>query len=502
VSWFSERFPGLAKHLAILRAAWADQNIIDRTSKPKTDHEFLPAALEIMEKPPSPGFRWLLLLLCALFTIAIIWSVFGKIDVVAVAGGKTVPTGNAKTIQPMEIGTVRVIHVRNGQFVRRGDLLLELDPTFANAEEVQSSQTLLAAQIVAARNRALLNHVQGGDASFIAPAGTSPDVAETQRQYVTIAISEYEAELASLRQQRAEKAAELAASRAEIAKLRQTLPYVDQQLQARAELVAQGFYSRMQLLEYEQQRVEHRRNIDVQTANAQRALAGIANIDAQIARLRQTFGKSAVTDLVEASDKADTAAQEVRKSKQRQRFQVLRAPVDGVVQQLAVTTIGGVVQPAEALMVIVPCAEPARGGVKDPRACKIAVEVEVFVLNKDVGFVKAGQRVAVKLETFNFTDYGMIDGIVDFVSRDAIDLAQQPAGSTKDRNGKPTAQGLVYAARISLQCGMGNPSRSPLCDRVQPGMSVQAEIKTGKRRIIQFLISPISQTIEEAGRER
>jgi hemolysin D len=502
MSWLADRFPNMAKHMRVLGAAWGDQNEAERTAKPKSDHEFLPAALEIMEKPPSPGLRWLLLMLCALFAIAIGWAFIGRIDVVAVAGGKTIPTGNAKIIQPIEIGTVRVIHVRNGQFVRKGDLLLEFDPTFANADEAQSSQTLLAAQVIAARNRALLGHVQGGSSTFIAPAGTPVDVADTERQFIQIAIGEYEAEAASLRQQRAEKAAELAGSRAEVQKLRETLPYVDQQLKARADLVAQGYYSRMQMLEYEQQRTEHRRNIDVQNANAARARAGMGNIDAQLARLRQSFGKGAVTDLVEATDKANTASQELRKSEQRQRFQELRAPVDGVVQQLAVTTIGGVVQPAQSLMVIVPCATPADGAPLDPSNCKVSVEVEAFVQNKDVGFIAVGQRVAVKLESFNFTDYGMIEGVVDVISRDAIDLAQQPAGSTKDAKGKPTAQGLVYAARISLQCAPSNATRAPLCDRVQPGMSVQAEIKTGKRRIIQFLLSPISQTVDEAGRER
>jgi hemolysin D len=502
MSWLSDRFPNVAKHISVLRAAWHDQDKAERNAKPRSDHEFLPAALEIMEKPPSPGLRWLLLLLCALFALALGWSLIGRIDVVAVAGGKTIPAGNAKVIQPIEIGTVRVIHVRNGQYVKQGDLLLEFDPTFADADQVQSSQTLQAAQVVAARNKALLGHILGENSDFIAPNGTPEDIAQTERQLIRIAIGEYEAEMASLRQQRAEKAAELAASQAEVRKLRETLPYIDQQLQARADLVAQGYYSRMQLLEYEQQRTEHRRNIDVQSANAARARAGMGNLDAQMARLRQSFGKGAVTDLVEATDKANTASQDLRKSVQRQRFQEVRAPVDGVVQQLAVTTIGGVVQPAQALMVIVPCTTPTNGQAPEPSTCKVALEVEAFVQNKDVGFIAIGQRVAVKLESFNFTDYGMIEGVVEVISRDAIDLAQQPAGSAKDDKGKPAAQGLVYAARISLRCAPADPTRSPLCDKVQPGMSVQAEIKTGKRRIIQFLLSPISQTIDEAGRER
>ena len=110
--------------------------------------------------------------------------------------------------------------------------------------------------------------------------------------------------------------------------------------------------------------------------------------------------------------------------------------------------------------------------------------------------------MAVKLEAFNFTDYGLIEGTVETISRDAIDQNQEPAGASRDANGRPVQPGLVYAARIVLACGPADPRRSPLCDRVRPGMAAQAEIKTGRRRIIRYLLSPISQAVSEAGRER
>ncbi|MHA6316233.1 HlyD family efflux transporter periplasmic adaptor subunit [Altererythrobacter sp. CAU 1778] len=188
----------------------------------------------------------------------------------------------------------------------------------------------------------------------------------------------------------------------------------------------------------------------------------------------------------------------MRKAERRRQYQELRAPVDGVVQQLTVTTVGSVVQPAQPLMVIVPCSK----ATEDRASCNSSISVEAFVQNKDIGFVKVGQRVAVKLEAFNFTDYGLIEGTVVDISRDAIDQSDAPAGSVRDENGRPVQPGLVYAAKISLPCEPGNPERAPLCDRVQPGLAVQAEIKTGQRRIIQYLLSPIRQALGEAGRER
>ena len=471
MSAIAERFPTVSRHLAVLRDAWGNQNEADRNHKSIEEHEFLPAALEIMEKPPSPGLRLLMLALCSLFTVALLWSFFGRIDVVAVATGKTMPMANVKVIQAMEISGVRAIHVRNGQRVRKGQLLIELDNTMAGADEAQATRGLLSAQISRARNDALLAHLRGRPARFAAPPGTPGEVAATQNMVIASAVAEYEAERASLSQSRAERSAELAGSLAEISKLRQTLPLIDQQLEARRQLGARGHYPMLKVLEYEQLRVEHLQNIQVQESVAAKARASIGNIDAQTARLRQTFAKAASTEMATAEDESSVRGEELRKSERRRSLQHLVSPVDGVVQQLAVHTVGGVVQPAEPLMVIV------------PSGSDIAVDAQI--LNKDIGFVREGQEVRVKLEAFPFTDYGLIEGVVETISRDAI---------------QDEKLGLIYAARIRLARNyivLGTRHQP-----IGPGMAVQAEVKTGERRIIQYLLSPISQTVAEAGRER
>lgn len=484
---FAARFPALARHVAIFRASWRMQDAADANERPRTDHEFLPAALEIMEKPPSPGLRWLMLSLAGLFTIGLAWSFIGKVDVIATATGKVVPSGNVKVIQPIEIGYVRAIHVKNGQHVNAGDLLVELDPTLAGADAAQASSNLLTSEVVAARNSALLGHLGGGKAAFAAPAGTSAEVVRTQQQYVRSSIAEYEGEKASLVQQRAERSAELAGSMAEIAKLERTLPLVEQQLAARQELADKGYFAKIRLLEYEQLKVEHEQNIEVQRAQAAQARAAIGNIDAQLMRLRGSFGKLAVAELSESQEKSGLAREEVTKSVRRAAFQQLRAPVSGTVQQLVLNTIGGVVQPAQPLMIIVP---------DDAEAV-----VEAHILNRDIGFIREGQAVRVKLEAFPFTDYGIVPGTVESISRDAIDMPAQGGEAKGERpSGPPPPQGLVYSARIRLaQRTIRVGSRD---QRIGPGLAVQAEIKTGERRIIQYLLSPIAQMADEAGRER
>jgi hemolysin D len=477
----ADRFPTLRRHMAVLREAWKQENEASKSRRPIAEHEFLPAALEIMEKPPSPGLRYLLLLMCGLFALAIAWSFFGKVDVVAVATGKTLPSANVKLIQPMEIGVVRAIHVRNGQRVRKGQLLVELDSTLAGAEESQATQGLLTARIAEARNDALLAHLSGRSVRFVVPAGTPPEIATTQREMIRSSIAEYEAERASLIQSRAERSAELAGSLTEIAKLRETLPLVEQQLAARRDLSRRGHFSKLKLLEYEQLRVEHIKSIEVQESAAARARATIANITAQLAKLRESFAKSAVTELSTAEGEAGQRVEELRKSERRRSLQQLVAPVDGIVQQLAIHTVGGVVQPAQALMVIVP-----EGG---------GIEVEAQILNKDIGFIREGQPVRVKLEAFPFTDYGLVEGVVENISRDAI---QQEAGA--GANGKAAAPALVYSARIRLE--RSTIEAGGRTQPIGPGLAVQAEIKTGERRIIQYLLSPISAAMDEAGRER
>lgn len=246
-------------------------------------------------------------------------------------------------------------------------------------------------------------------------------------------------------------------------------------------------------------RAEHLRNIEVQQANRTRAEASVRRLDVELDALRAGFGQTAMTDLAEANDRAGLATEELRKSERRRRYQELRAPVDGVVQQLAVSTVGGVVQPAQPLMVIVPCRS---GDASSAASCNSGITVEAFVQNRDIGGVSVGDRVAIKLEASNFTDHGLLEGTVTNISRDAIDQSQGAASATRDESGQPVQPGLVYAAKIELACGADDPARHALCDRVQPGMSVQAEIKTGTRRIIQYLLSPISKTMSEAGREQ
>lgn len=464
-------FEGVRKHWGVFREARKLDREEAKTRKPTHEKDFLPAALEILEKPASPAGRAIGLAILVFFGIAVGWSIIGRVDVVAMAPGRIIPTERVKVVQPAEIGVIRKIHVRDGQKVEAGDVLIELDPTFSGADQEQAREALSSARLAAARANALIAWVDGGSPDITAPQRARPTAIITQQRLVRSEISEYEAQVASLVQQAEESAADLAVVGEQITRLTATLPLLEEQVEARAELVELGLNSRLTFLELQERLVGHRQDILIQREQKKRVEASILTLTRRRELLAEEFRGAAIAILVEAEDEIALREQELAKADQRRAMQQLRAPVSGFVQQLAVHTIGGVVQPAEPLMVIVPTDGE--------------LVVEAMVLNKDIGFVSVGDAVEVKLEAFPFTKYGVIHGTLEDLSMDAI----------QDEN-----MGLVYAARISLKSDtiMVQGKTVPL----GPGMTATAEIKTGKRRLIEFLMSPLLRYKDEALRER
>lgn len=462
---------GLARHWQVFTSAWAMDAEAARNRRRKLETEFLPAALEVVETPASPLARGGLWFLIIAVVLALLWSFVGKLDVVITAPGKIIPSERVKVVQPTELGVVRAIHVEDGQEVRAGQVLIELDPTTTSAEDTQARTGLAAAELDRARSRAMMSYLSGGGIRFMPPAGTPAEMAAVQLNLIRSQIEEYEARRGVLNRQRSEHGAELAAAQAEEAKLQETLPLLDRQLNGRRTLAEKGYYPKLKVLELEEQRVERLRNIDVQAAQAQKAHAAIAGIDEQLGQLRAELMRSSVKDYSDAADNERLRRSEIDKTNMRNRLMRITSPVDGVVQQLSIHTLGGVVQPAQALLVVV------------PRTPKLLVEAKV--LNKDVGFVRVGQPVRVKVDAFPFTDYGTVNARLVGISPDAVEDEKL---------------GLYYVARVRLDEDVLRYAGRAA--RLTPGMSVSAEIKTARRRIIQYLLSPLVTRFDEAGRER
>ncbi len=215
----------------------ATKNIISFPSREngasKDERAFLPAALEIVETPPSPIGRAIGATLVAIFCLALIWASVGHVDIVASATGEIVPSGRVKVIQPLEIGVVRAINVHDGQSVKAGDVLIELDPTMTEAEQGHIRGDLIAAQLDVARLRAELDNSDNPESEFQPPSGASPDLISMERKFLFQQIEEYRAKLASLDGQRAQKAAERDTIVATIDKLEADEPIIAQRVDIR-----------------------------------------------------------------------------------------------------------------------------------------------------------------------------------------------------------------------------------------------------------------------------
>ena len=465
-----------------------------RRPQPKRREElaFLPAALEIVETPPSPIGRAIGSAIILLFCMALIWAWWGTIDIVASATGKILPSGRVKVIQPLETGVVRSIRVQDGQAVKAGDVLIELDPTANEAERDHLRNDLLAERLNIARLRAALS---GGDnlaADFVPPAGADPELISTQRQLLLNQVTEHRAKIAALARQQAQKEAEQATTAATIHKLETIIPVVQSRVDIRKTLVEKELGSKLNYFEVFQLLVEQQEELSVQKSHLQET-------EAAIAAIRETRGQAAAEyrhtisdDLAKAEQKANGLAQDLIKAEQKTRLQLLAAPVDGVVQQLAVHTVGGVVTPAQSLLVVVP---------SDSR-----LEIEAMVSNSDIGFVHAGQGAEIKVDTFNFTRYGLLHGEVVSVSQDAV-IRDRPQARSDERalgstseSSEPKGQELNYTARISLDRTQMQIDGRMI--NLAPGMAVTVEIKTGSRTILSYLLSPLRRYRQETLRER
>lgn len=463
----------LRRTAAVFGHAWRTRQQLAAPHRLAHELDFLPAALALQDKPVAPAPRVAMALIVGFALIALLWAIFGQIDIVATARGKIVPNDRTKVIQPVETATIKAIHVSDGQAVRSGEVLLELDATNAEADRERFAGELINARSQAARARALLAALDGNRPPHIAPLPEVPAARLAQEQrFVDGQYGEFRARLARIDADIARREAELRSTQEIVHKLEQTAPIARRRAKDFANLVEQNFISHHGYLEKEQTRIEQEADLATQRSRLGELSAALAEGREQRRSLIAETRRLALDSLDDAEKKAGSLAQELIKAQSRGRLMRLSAPVDGTVQQLAVHTVGGVVTPAQALLVIVP---------RDA-----AVEVEALVENKDIGFVNAGQEAQVKIDTFPFTRYGTIRATVTHVANDAI---------SDEKKGL-----LLYALRARLaQATIRVEDKSVV---LSPGMAVTVEVKTGTRRVIEYFLSPLLQVGNESLRER
>jgi len=464
----------LRRYRRVWSQAWRNRKAMDAPTRLPHELQFLPAALSLQELPVNPIARYIKWSIMVFSALALLWACIGEIDVVATAQGKIVPSGKSKVIQPSEVAVVKAINVYDGQQVKAGDLLVELDVSQTGADVERLKSDLLAARVDSARAGALLEAIRGDQEPRLGAAqlvGASEEQLHSAEQWLRGQYLELRTNVEQSQAVVEQRTAEIQASQATVESLRRTLPIAEQLAADYKRLLERNFVAKHAWLEKEQSRLDQERELAVQQARLIELKASRREAEQRresiIAQTRR-----AMLDLQHESDqKVAALKQELIKAEERDRLTRLTSPVDGTVQQLAIHTNGGVVTEAQPLMVVVPKNQP--------------VEVEAMLENKDIGFVRPGQDVEIKVETFTFTKYGVVHGKVVSISDDAIEDERR---------------GLLYGMRVQLlqsYIRVGDEDIS-----LVPGMVVSAEIKTDRRKIVDYFLSPLKVYIGESLLER
>lgn len=427
---------------------------------------FLPAALELQATPPSPIGRALLWSLLLLLAAVLGWSVWARIDIVATATGRVIPSGRVKLVQPFEPGVVAAIHVRDGDRVEQGTLLVELDPTEPGAQLRQIEDELAATGEQLERLVQLRRFIEHGDRDMQDSSG----LGDAQAALLAHERDEHRARLARFAGERRQREAELETVTARLTGLRDVLTLVTRRSTAHEQLAAVGHVATEAWLKVEQER----RGMAAELAALEGSQRSLATALVTLDRTRDAYLAERLREVTDAQVVAGrqlaTLTQERARARARLARHRLTAPVSGRVQQLAVHTLGGVVTPAQELLRIVP---------DDGQ-----LEIEARVLNRDSAEVHAGMPAVVKIDAYPFTRHGTLAAEIVALSADA--LADQ-------------ALGLVYLARVRLADLAANVQPNL---HLEPGMAVTVEIRTGERRVIELLLNPLVRAMKEAGRER
>ena len=444
--------------------------------------DFSPGLLRIQAQPPRPFARAVLYGLLILLGLLILWATFGRLDVVASAEGKLLPQSYLKIVQPSEQGVIREILVNEGQHVKAGQTLMRMDTTLTDADGKEILSDYLGQQIDLRRIDAELANQ---------PFERLPEEAPELFDPV---FNQYNANRKALETALAEESAlhdkaqsELASAQTISSKLMQILPHYRAQDEAYRDLVKDGYVSQLSATDKARERIEKEQDLKSQQHIIAAASASLKQSSRRSEKISADYRRQLQAERADISDKFEKLEQELAKQQYRRGLHELKAPQDGVVKDLATHTAGTVISPGTILMTLVPNNEILRA--------------EVWVSNQDVGFIHIGEQVKLKLASYQFQKYGMIDGLVTNLSADASDTPQQGAGQSGAANNKPgNGQPSSYRALIDLK------AQELVVDGVRhtltPGMQVTAEIHLGSRSIFEYLLSPVVGAFQEAGRER
>lgn len=426
----------------------------------KDKHQFTPLLVEIEDRPTSPLGRSLLYAILAFMTIGLLWLFLAKIDVVVSARGKVVPDGEIKTLQPVETGVIGSILVKEGQSVKKGEILMEIDPSITQSDLSSKQKNLSLLELEIDRLNALVN-----DRPFIPrPDCNETSAIATQQMIYTSTRMAYDQQRQVLQEQIRQNDEQTLTAKADKSRLKQLLASAKERearLKEVLDIIAKREYEDAQ-----NQRVEYQEQFTMKEHVIAQSQGKLNELTQQLRLITQEYRNKLLAELTQKSKEATSLRTEVETTQFRNAKQQIIAPVDGTIGKLLVHTVGGVVTPAEKLLTLIPKGVP--------------LIIKATVQNQDIGFITKKMEAAVKIDTFDFQKYGLLHGKVRHIADDAIE----------DEKLGPVYEIAITPSDTTLK-GEGKTLS------IHPGMSVTAELKVGKRRVIEFFIYPMIKYLDE-----
>ncbi|AEW78092.1 HlyD family type I secretion periplasmic adaptor subunit [Aggregatibacter actinomycetemcomitans] len=475
-TWLLALYDVLSRYKNVWNETWKIRKQLDSPIREKDENEFLPAHLELIETPVSNAPRFVSYSIMLFLTLAIIVSIFSNVEIIATASGKFALSGRSKEIKPIENSLVKDIFVKEGEYVKKGELLLKLTALGAEADTLKTKTSLSQAKLEEFRYKSLLEAVEKDQLPILDFSKIDlPFMTENDQKRVTLLIEEQFSTWQKQRHQKTlnlnKKEAEKLSYLARIKKYEGLINTEQVRLDDFRALYKEHAIAKHTVLDEENKYQDAINELEVYKASLMQVENEVLLAKEEQELVTQLFKNDILDKLKQATDNVNLLTFELDKNNQRQQVSEIRAPVSGTVQQLKVHTIDGVVTTAETLMVVVPEED--------------SLEVTALIQNKDIGFVKEGQDVVIKVEAFPYTRYGYLTGKVKNITLDAIEHPKL---------------GLVFNTIIELDKKTLSTEEKEI--PLSAGMEITAEIKTGMRSVISYLLSPLEESIDKSLRER
>ncbi|WP_454818862.1 HlyD family type I secretion periplasmic adaptor subunit [Labrys neptuniae] len=464
----------------------------------RSDQEFLAPALEILETPPSPVRMALIVIICAFVVVSLVWSYFGRIDIIAAAQGKFEPTGKVKIIQPLEAGKVKTLPPIDGAHVKQGEVVLALDATEEQAEEAGLTRSLASFKAEAARRRVAIDAAHQRKLTpppSITWTDDIPELLRNREQHIlTSDLSQLGSSLASLQAQRQAKLIARDRSEQTVETQKSLISTLQERVTMRSTAEAKQAVTKASVIDATETLKYQITQLAIHQGELAEAESGAEVLAREVDKTVETFVSDNASKLGEAERQIDDLTQKLAKATAQRERKTILAPISGTVQASIIGTVGQVVVPGQEVMRIVP---------DDSK-----LQLQVYVLNTDIGFVRPGQEAVVKIQSFPFTRYGTINAKVATVATDAIpepDAAQlegNPAAQIAKSAfaGAERTQNLVFPVTLTPDREVMDADGHRVT--LTPGMAATVEIKTDSRRILEYVFSPIVEVASEAMKER